>query len=148
MIIGFLAFMVLMALILALWEIQMEGKDGWAAKMPCWRINKGWLVRLTGGRPITGYHVFMTLFLVAMVHLPIFFVSWSWRLEGLLVGFYIGMVLMEDFLWFVFNPYYGIKSFRKGKIWWHDKWWGPVPSFYWILIVIAALLLYFGRTAI
>jgi hypothetical protein len=73
-IIGYLAFMVLLAFILALWEIQIEGKDGWAAKAPCWRIEKGWLVRLMGGRPITGYHVFMTLFLIAMVHLPLFFV--------------------------------------------------------------------------
>src|SRR4030042_3144204 len=109
MIIGFLAFMVFMSFILAFWEIQIEGKDGWAAKAPCWRIEKKWLVRLTGGRPLTGYHVFMTLFLVAMVHLPLFFVSWSLRLEGLLIGFYLGMVLVEDFLWFALNPYCGIK---------------------------------------
>jgi hypothetical protein len=69
MIIGFGAFMVFLAFILALWEIQIEGKDGWAAKLPCWRLEKGWLVKLTGGRPITGYHLFMTLFLIAMVHM-------------------------------------------------------------------------------
>jgi len=147
-IIGFLAFMVLMAFILALWEIQIEGKYGWAAKAPCWRIEKGWLVKLTGGRPLTGYHLFMTLFLIAMVHLPLFFVPWSWRLECLLIGFYLGMVLVEDFLWFAFNPHYGIKSFRKGKIWWHKRWWGPVPDFYWIVLIIIAVLIYFGRTAI
>ena len=149
MIIGFLAFMVFLAFILALWEIQIEGKDGWAAKAPCWRIEKGWIVKLVmKGRPITGYHFFMTLFLITMVHLPLFFVSWSWRLESLLIGFYLGMVLLEDFLWFVFNPYYGIKSFRKGKIWWHKKWWGPVPDFYWIFLIIVVLLVYFGRAAI
>jgi hypothetical protein len=147
-IIGFLAFMVLLAFILALWEIQIEGKDGWAAKAPCWRIKKKWVVRLTGGRPLTGYHVFMTLFILATLHLPLFFVSWSWQLECLLVGFYLGMVLVEDFLWFVLNPYYGIKSFRKGKIWWHKRWWGPVPDFYWIFFIIIVILIYFGRTAI
>jgi len=67
--IGFLVFMVFMSFILALWEIQIEGKDGWAAKSPGWRIEQGWFVKLTGGRPITGYHVFMTLFLIAIVHL-------------------------------------------------------------------------------
>ena len=148
MIIGYLAFMVFMAFILALWEIQIEGKDGWAAKTPGWRIEKGWLVRITGGRPITGYHFYMIIFMIALVHLPLFFVSWSWRLECLLIGFYLGMVLMEDFLWFVLNPYYGIKSFRKGKIWWHKTWWGPVPSLYWILAVSTVLLIYFGSSAI
>ena len=140
--------MVLLAFLLAKWEIQIEGKEGWAAKLPGWRVEKGRLVRLAGGRPITGYHVFMTLFLIALVHLPLFFVSWSWRLESLLIGFYLGMLLLEDFLWFVFNPHYGIKRFRKGKIWWHKRWWGPVPDFYWILLIIVVLLIYFGRTAI
>jgi hypothetical protein len=148
MFIGFLVFMVFLAVILALWEIQIEGKDGWAAKAPTWRIEKGWVVKLTGGRPFTGYHLFMTIFLIAIVHLPVFFLQWSWQLECALLGFYVGMVLLEDVLWFALNPYYGIKSFRKGKIWWHKRWWGPLPDFYWILLVIAGLLIYFGRTAI
>jgi hypothetical protein len=147
-IIGFLVFMAFMAFLLALWEIQIEGKDGFAAKLPCWRLEKGRLMRLTGGRPITGYHVFMVLFLIALVHLPLFFVTWSWRLEGLLIGFFIGMLLLEDFLWFVINPNYGIKSFRRGKIWWHPSWWGPVPDFYWILLPIVVVLVYFGQSAI
>jgi hypothetical protein len=90
----------------------------------------------------------MTIFLIALVHLPLFFVSWNWRLESLLLGFYLGMVLVEDFFWFVLNPYYGIKNFRKGKIWWHKTWWGPVPSLYWILLVLVVILVYFGRGAI
>jgi hypothetical protein len=146
--IGFLAFTVWLAFILALWEIQIEGKDGWAAKAPGWRIEKGWLVKLAGGRPITGYHVYMTVFLISFVHLPLFFTPWSWRLESLLFGFYVGMVFLEDFLWFVLNPYYGIRSFRRGKIWWHKQWWGPVPSMYWFLLVICAALIYLGRAAL
>jgi hypothetical protein len=51
-------------------------------------------------------------------------------------------------LWFVLNPHYGIKNFRKGKIWWHKTWWGPVPALYWFLLIIVILLIYFGRTAI
>jgi hypothetical protein len=148
MFIGYLVFMVFLAVILALWEIQIEGKDGWAANSPGWRIEKGWIMKLTGGRPFTGYHLFMTIFLIAIVHLPVFFLGWSWQLECALIGFYIGMVLLEDVLWFALNPYYGIKSFRKGKIWWHKRWWGPLPDFYWILLIIAGVLIYFGRTAI
>ena len=148
MIYGFLAFMVFMAVILALWEIQIEGKDGWAAKLPGWRIEKGWLMKLTGGRPLTGYHLYMTIFLIAVIHLPLFFTPWTWRLECLILAFYIGMVLLEDFFWFVLNPHYGIKSFRKGKIPWHKGWWGPLPGFYWILLVVLIALLYFGRSAL
>lgn len=148
MLIGLLAFMLFMALILALWEIQIEGKDGWAAKSPGWRVERGWLMKLTGGLPVTGYHFFMTVFILAVVHLPLFFTAWSWRLEGLLLGFYIGMVLIEDFLWFVLNPYFGLKNFRKGKIWWHKKWWGPVPAMYWILAVIAVVLIWLGSKVI
>lgn len=148
MFIGFLVFMVFLAFILALWEIQIEGRDGWAAKLPAWRLEKGWLVKLAGGRPVTGYHIFMTVFLIAMVHLPLFFVPWRWPLECLLLGFYVGMVLLEDFLWFVLNPHYGVKNFRRGKIWWHKSWWGPVPSLYWILLVVVVVLVYFGRAAI
>ncbi len=140
--------MIFMSAILALWEIQIEGEDGWAARTATWRIEKGWVLKFTGGRPLTGYHLFMTLFMLGIIHLPLFFTPWSWRLEFLLIGFYIGMVLIEDFFWFVFNPHYGIKSFRKGKIWWHKTWWGPVPSFYWILLAIIIVLIYFGRAAI
>jgi hypothetical protein len=64
------------------------------------------------------------------------------------MGFYVGMVFIEDFLWFVLNPYYGIKNFRKEKIWWHKKWWGPVPTLYWMLLIIVVVLFYFGITAI
>jgi hypothetical protein len=148
MIYGLLGFMAFMALILALWEIQIEGKDGWAANSPGWRIEQGWLVKVTGGRPLTGYHFYMTIFIIALVHLPLFFVSWSWRLECLLIGFYVGMVLLEDFLWFVFNPYYGIKNFRQGKIWWHKTWWGPVPALYWILLSLDIVAFCFGWKAI
>lgn len=146
--IGFLAFMIFLAIIFALWEIQIEGKDGWAGKAPCWRIEKGWLVKLAGGRPITGYHFYLNVLIISVVHLPLFFTPWSLNLESLLLGFYLGMFLTEDFLWFVFNPHYGIKNFKRGKIWWHPKWWGPVPDNYWVGTVIVALLIYFGRTAI
>ena len=148
MLVGYLVFIVLLAFLLALWEIQIEGKDGWAAKLPTWRVEKGWLLKLTGGRPLTGYHLFMTLFLIAIVHLPLFFITWGWRLECLLLGFYLGIVLIEDLLWFVLNPHYGIRRFRKGNIWWHKDWWGPVPALYWILLVITFILVYLGLPAI
>jgi hypothetical protein len=105
-------------------------------------------MKLTGGLPLTGYHFFMSIFMIAMVHLPLFFTDWNWRLESLLLGFYVGMALAEDFLWFALNPYFGIKNFRRGKIWWHKKWWGPVPAMYWFLFALAASLIWMGQTVI
>jgi hypothetical protein len=145
---GLMFFMAFMALILALWEIQIEGKDGWAANLPTRRITTGWLVKLDGGRPLTGYHLYLMLFLVGFIHMPLFFTPWSWRLEFLILGFGAGLGLIEDFLWFVLNPHYGIKNFRKGKIWWHKTWWGPMPSMYYYLLAITVALLCFGHSAI
>jgi hypothetical protein len=144
MFIGFLIFLLFMAFILAEWEIQIEGKDGWAAKAPGWRIEKGPLMKLSGGRPVTGYHFYMTIFIIAIVHLPLFFIAWSWRLESLLLGFYVGMVLLEDFLWFLLNPHFGLKKFRRGQIWWHTTWWGPAPSLYWFLLPLSVVLIWLG----
>jgi hypothetical protein len=146
--IAFLVFLIFMAFILAEWEIQIEGKDGWAAKAPGWRIQNGWLMKLSGGRPVTGYHFYMTIFLIALVHLPLFFTPWNWRLESLLLGFYVGMVLVEDFLWFLLNPHFGLRKFRKGQIWWHKSWWGPVPALYWFLLLLAAFLIWMGWKSI
>ena len=45
-----------LALLLANVEVQIEGGAGWAANLPTWRIEDGWLLDLFwGGRPMTGY---------------------------------------------------------------------------------------------
>ena len=145
MLIRFLGFTVLISIILALWEIQIEGKNGWASKLPCWRIKKGSIMKIMGGRPVTGYHFYMILFLAAIIHFPLLFSPWSWRAECLVVGFLLAMVTLEDFLWFVFNPAYGIKSFRKGMIPWRKHWIGPIPDFYIYCGTGAALLIWLGH---
>ncbi|MGA8848285.1 MAG: hypothetical protein WB564_00450 [Dehalococcoidia bacterium] len=83
--------------------------------------RKGLACQVSRWTPDNWLPFFMTLFLIAIVHLPLIFVPWSWRLESLVLGFYVGMVFLEDLLWFVLNPYYGIKNSRKGKIWWHKE---------------------------
>ena len=143
-----LYYLATVALILAFWEIQIEGKDGWAEKLPCWQVEKGWVVRILGGRPLTGYHFFMVVFLADMIHLPVFFTPWSWQLESFLIGSLMGLLVLEDFFWFVFNPNWGLRNFKKGKIWWHPTWWGPVPDFYWWFSIVAGILIYLGRTSL
>jgi hypothetical protein len=132
---------ILLGIVFANLEIQIEGKSGWAADLPCWRKEKGWVVRLLGGRPLTGYHMWMSIFLILMFHFPFLFTGWYLKTELLLWGLLYGFFLVEDFAWFVFNPHYGIRKFKKAEIWWHGSWWGPVPSIYYFLAGMAIILI-------
>ena len=136
---------IVLAIVFALLEIQIEGRNGWAADLPCWRREKGLLVRLTGGRPITGYHLWMILFVIAMFHFPFLFMDWEAGKELLILGLYCWFSLVEDFAWFVLNPHYGIRRFKKGEIWWHASWLGPVPLLYLWLGGAAAALIVISR---
>ena len=132
---------ILLGIVFANLEIQIEGKRGWAADLPCWRKEKGWVVRLLGGRPLTGYHMWMSIFLILMFHFPFLFTDWYPKTELLIWGLLYGFFLAEDFAWFVFNPHYGIKKFKQAEIWWHGSWWGPVPSIYYFLAGMAIILI-------
>lgn len=134
-----------MSLIVALWEIQIEGKYGWAENLPTWKIEDGRIVDLLG-KSITGYHVGLNAFVLAMYHYP-FIVglsSWSLAKELLTIGFgYCWLFLIEDFLWFILNPHYGWKKFRMKSegIPWHKNWIGPVPDFYWLFSILGTALI-------
>lgn len=126
----------------ALIEIQIEGPAGWAANLPTWRLKNHWLNRLFPGRPITGYHFWTLLFVALIAHLPFAFrVPWNWYGEARSCAFILFFWVIEDFLWFVFNPHYGIRRFRPQFIEWHrPSWWWLAPRDYWIATVIAILL--------
>lgn len=134
-------YTIALAVVLALWEIQIEGKNGWASNLPCWRRERGTIVKILGGRPWTGYHTCMVAFLILVMHFPfVLFQDWEIRKELLVWGFFFQLVMVEDFLWFVLNPAFGLKRFRKEYIWWHSTWWGPLPDFYWWYATVSAVL--------
>ena len=145
----FFIYVILTAAAFGLLEIQMEGKNGWASKLPCWRpkgrLNKAieWVTISLGASPLTGYHlIFWLLFFPLMIHLPVFFTSsWSWRNEMTIWGFMFLIIPFEDFFWFVFNPHFGIKNFRENNpnLYWHKKWFLGVPLFYWLWIPLGLL---------
>ena len=142
---GFFAFLLTLSTIFALLEIQIEGKNGWASSLPCWKIEKGWFVHyFWGGRPLTGYHLYLNLFELMFLHFPLFFTAWSWRFECLILGFLLAMWQIEDFLWFVLNPNFGLKKFKPEYIPWHPGWTGPVPTCYWGYPVAWAPLIFLG----
>lgn len=131
----------------ALMEIQIEGPAGWARNLPTWRIRDPRLLRLMErvmpGRPLTGYHVWIILFIALVAHLPflVFGLPWSWRGELRSLSFIALFWVLEDFLWFVLNPHYGLRRFRPQYIAWHQPaWWWIAPRDYWIGLVVGLAL--------
>ena len=137
------------ALLFALVEIEIEGKDGWAMKLPTWFRRKPLYARVWGfllsGKPLTGYHAVMFFIPFASFHLGLAFGQrWSWGLEVRVLASYLVWNVTWDFLWFLLNPAFGWARFRKGEIWWHGgAWVGRLPIDYvnalWISFAIAAL---------
>lgn len=120
------------AFTLALLEIQIEGAHGWAEKLPTWRYDRPWFRSLTDGKTLTAYHLFLHMLLLLLFHLPVFFTSWSWMKELQLLSAYILLSLTWDFLWFLWNPAYGIRRFRAGEVWWFRYWFLGLPVDYWL----------------
>ncbi len=139
-----LVFVLVGSFLWAKLEIQIEGKDGWAANLPTWRIEKHLLLDiLYGGRPLTGYHVWAFLFVFFFFHFPFIALgTWSFRGELQLIGFYDVFWVVEDFLWFILNPHYGWKTFSKKFVWWHRRWVLGLPLDYWVLGIIGLTLIF------
>lgn len=138
-----LFYTVIMALIYALLEIQVEGKNGWCRNLPTFRINV-FFKKFLGGKPLTGYHIYMLLtFLIvfhAMMHEHL-----SWRNEANTIGLMSLFFLLEDVFWFIFNPHYTLKRFLEKDIRWHKRWLWGLPVTYWMGIIICAWAFYLGR---
>ncbi len=125
-------YVFVVGLVLAHLEIQIEGKDGWAAKLPTWRWHPAWMAR-----PITGYLVCMTIFLLLVLHLPILYTGFTAALEGEVLAFFFLLTVFWDFQWFVWNPHFGVRGFRRGNVWWYRTWWGPLPADYFFGLAIS-----------
>jgi len=131
-------------------EIQIEGAQGWAAGLPTWRIENHWLLDLCySGRPLTGYHLWVFSFMALVFHLPMVMAGRpTWRLEARVLGCLMGFWIVEDFLWFVLNPAFGVAKFVPGKVPWHKHWFCGFPTDYWLFAAIgAALVAWSFRTA-
>lgn len=145
MIVLYFLFAILLSLILALLEIQIEGKDGWAQRLPTWRYYRPWFKYLPGGnKPLTGYHSYLWSLLFIYSHLAFLFTIWSIGKELIILSFLIFVLRLEDFLWFVLNPNYGISKFKRGFISWHKQWLGLLPTQYYISFILWGVLFWLG----
>lgn len=138
-----LSWTVLTAFFFAHVEIQIEGPAGWASSLPTWRIEDHWLLDLFwGGRPMSGYHAWVFSFMFLVFHLGVFIdLRWSLKIEARIIAALMLFWIIEDFLWFVLNPAFGIRRFSPDTIPWHKHWFLNMPVDYWTFTGASALLL-------
>jgi len=140
----FLIFYVaVLGLFFAMTEIQIEGANGWACALPTWRVEKHWLLDIFwGGRPMTGYHAWVFSFMFLVFHLPHAVSGRFSRLTELrCLGSLMLFWIIEDFLWFILNPCYGLAKFAPQFIPWHKKWLLGMPTDYLIFAGIGISLM-------
>lgn len=137
-------WMTILALFHALQETQIEGREGWARHLPTFRINV-FLTKLLIGKDISGYHIFMLIMWLVIFHGVFLFQPWTLKTEYMIMGFFSFYWVIEDFLFFIVNPHYGIKSFRPNHIEWHKRWvFNFIPVSYVWGIILGGILLYLG----
>ena len=84
--------------------------------------------------------VFPFMFLV--FHLPhAVSGSFSRRVEARCLGSLMLFWIIEDFLWFVLNPCFGLAKFAPQFIPWHKKWLLGLPTDYLLFSTIGILLI-------
>lgn len=107
--------------ILARVEIEIEGPHGWAVTLPTWRWGPEWFLDLTNGKEVTGYHVWLSLFLIGMFHLPLVFAGFSRALWAKCASSYLLTTCTWDLQWFAWNPAWGLRKFRSTPIPWFRR---------------------------
>jgi hypothetical protein len=135
------------AFVLAQLEIQIEGPHGWAEKLPTWRWQTPGVLRWAG-KPVTGYHVFLLLFILLFVHLPLMYLGWTVEREAELLSLFFLLAVFWDFLWFVCNPHFGLARFRPGQVWWFKSWLLGLPASYFSGLLLSMLVYGAGGLAV
>lgn len=120
---------------LALLEIEIEGKNGWAENLPTWRkINTKSPIGFF--RNLTGYHLILGLMILCLNHIVFvgFFGFIGFSDELFILAFHLFLLIYWDFLWFILNPHFTTKKFKKEHILWYtdSRWimWFPIDYWY------------------
>jgi len=138
-------YLILLAAIHAKVELMIEGRrGGWGLRFPCWVVNNK-LTQLIIGKELTGYHFYLMIMFLLLFHSPFIFIEYSFKKELLILGVYFWYWVIEDFLWFIENDYYGLRNFKAGRIRWHKRWFLKLPYSYWESMIVGSILLMLGR---
>jgi hypothetical protein len=137
----FFSVLAIAGILFAQVEVEIEGKDGWASALPTKKLNAWFWKIIFSGRVADKYHASILAFVFILTHLSFAFQTWTWSIELKILSFNILFWVLEDFSWFVLNPYFGIKKFSKENIWWHrNRWFICMPVEYWVGIPLAITL--------
>jgi len=136
----FSLYLAAIAIVLAYFEVQIEGPNGWASALPTWRNESPNLTWIFGGRPITGYHVALNILLLLFFHWPFVFTKWSFSNETKVIAAFTLLAVVWDFLWFVINPNFGLKKYNSDNVWWFKNWCCGVPIDYFFGIIMTLII--------
>jgi hypothetical protein len=143
---GWVAFVWVWSAFIACLEIEIEAGHGWAEKLPTWYRRRGVVATVYGWfmarRPLTGYHVFALPLPLLVLHFPYFWgQEWTWGAEARTLATYFVVAVVWDYLWFVLNPAYGVRRFRRGNVWWFGgPWIWRFPIDYFLGLGLSCLL--------
>lgn len=141
------AYLFVMAIALALLEIQVEGEHGWAKRLPTWRPHRRhWLARtfrrVMSGKDLTGYHLAIFGFVLLMFHLPyVFGLPFVFEHWLKTISLYFLFITVWDFLWFVMNPHHPLSRFVGDSNPVHHRWLGPLPLDYYGSVALSLLVI-------
>lgn len=121
-------------------EIHIEGAHGWAVNLPTWRWGPKWWLDLTNGKELTGYHLWLTLFLIGMFHLPLVFAEPSRALWAKCAAAYMLVTSVWDLQWFVWNPAWGFSALRTREVPWFRRKLGGIPVDYFMSYAVSGAL--------
>lgn len=120
-----------LACLLAITEIEMEGKFGWATRTATAYRVTGWPARIYGaamnGKPLSYWNLFMQMFLFLFGHAGYAFgLPFTWTRELEILYTLTWWAVIWDFTWFGLHPDYnpkGRNTWNMEKLfagaWWH-----------------------------
>jgi hypothetical protein len=101
-------FILSFAVLYSILEIEIEGKTGgWANNIPTAKSGIG---------IFTYYHIYMNIIIILIITYSTIII---FKNIYLVLYFIIVWFIVEDFCWFVLNPYYTLDKYTKEDIWWH-----------------------------
>ena len=112
------------AILTSLIEIEVDPYGWTTLQNTTWHRDDNIITKMMG-KPLTGYHFYFATQQVFMLFLGLatlmpYLNTNIWGLTLLMASYFPIWNVIEDFAWFVLNPYFGIKRFRPENIWWHN----------------------------
>jgi len=130
-------FVLIFATLWAWMEVEIEGKYGWAQKLPTSCAFWGW----------TWYHVSMNFIVLIVLYRSLRCVQFEqgWTSLVCFALYTVAWFVVEDVLWFTFNPSYGIKRYTVADIPWHASkpWFAGTFVYNWVVLsvwILSAIL--------